>query len=127
MVESGLEQIYANKKKSKPMTELAHDLTGKTEVRITPVMVKHGDEQIAVDLWNLVIKGETHTIGELLVNHINHLDPDIPFVSPKMDHLRDNQITIQVIHPTPEKITLDAIKQCIIIFENLIKQANAYR
>ena len=126
-VKTGIESIYhikgGGKKLIEPIT-LGLDTTGKLDLRIKPVIIKHSDESATLDMWNLSIKGETHTLGELIVNHIFAEDPNVPYVTPAMSHLRDDQTTIQLLHPEPEKITLNAIKNCITIFTNLIKQAS---
>lgn len=130
-VRVGLEMIYGvtgggkSKSETVPDVELGHDTTGKVELRKIPVMVKHEDQSITVELWKLTIKGETHTIGELIANHIYVLDADVPYVVPSMEHLRDQQITIELIHPEPKKICMKAIDTCIKTYEDLIKHAGA--
>jgi hypothetical protein len=100
--------------------DLALDSTGVVEVRLVPIMVRHEGEQTAMDLWRMTVKGETHTVSELIVNHAYLIDPEIPFITAKMIHPRDNQITIEILHPTPQKICLDAIDQTIEVFTGLI-------
>ena len=132
-VKIGLEKIYGiegggkKKTETEQEPELGHDTTGKVELRIRPVMVRHGDESISLDLWNIIIKGETHTIGNLITNYIYLADPDVPYVTSTMEHLRDNQITVQLLHPDPKKISLDAINNCIAVFEGLIGQTSPSR
>jgi len=124
---TGLQNIYrisGGGKKSKELEQdLSHDITGKVELRIVPVKVRHDNQSITVDLWRMTIKGETHTIGELIVNHIYDIDKEVPYVAPIMDHLRDQQITIELIHPEPERICINAISKCIDIYEDLLKQS----
>jgi len=91
-------------------------------VRSEPVNILHKEEMTTVDLWCLDIMNETHTIGELLVKQIYLLDPDIPFVKKHMDHPKDNQVTIQILHPDSLKLCINALETCI---EDFVKIKNA--
>jgi DNA-directed RNA polymerase subunit L len=128
---NGLRNIYGisgGGKKSieqEPEQALSHDSSGKVELRIVPVKVQHENQSIIVDLWRMTVKGETHTIGELIANHIYNIDREVPYVAPSMDHLRDQQITIELIHPEPDRICMDAISKCISIYEDLLKQSKS--
>lgn len=93
--------------------------SGKVSIRTDPVTVKHGPDSIVVDMWKMRIKGETHTIGHLIVKHLVMLDPDLPFARPHMDHPQDTNVTIQIIHPEPEKICKDVLTECIKTFTQI--------
>jgi DNA-directed RNA polymerase subunit L len=92
------------------------DTNNVLDVKTRPVNIRHENEKAIVDLWELCIYGETHTIGELIVKHIFEIDPEIPFVKKTMRHSRDDKIFIEIIHANPKKICIDAIKRCIEVF-----------
>lgn len=84
-----------------------------------PITVRHGDEQVTLDMWCMTVMNETHTIGELLVRHVYMCDPDIPFVRKFMNHPKDNRFTLQILHPNAADLAKDAIADCIKIFEQI--------
>lgn len=86
------------------------------DIKVSPVNVKHGDETAVAELYELVIYGETHTVGELIVKHIFMLNPDIGFVKKFMIHPRDEKVSIQIIHPNANKLCIDALEACIETF-----------
>ena len=62
---------------------------------------------------NVFIKGETHTIGEMLKHAIYDLDPSIPEVKTIVEHPSNRTIILSVNHTQPIKIIKDAIAKCI--------------
>jgi len=97
----------------------SEDGSGKVSIRTDPVTVKHGPDSVVVDMWKMRIKGETYTIGHLIVKHLVLLDPDLPFARPHMDHPQDTNVTIHIIHPEPEKICKDVLTGCIKTFTQI--------
>lgn len=124
-VKTGLESILAGivggkAQKTKLVDDTSGiDTTGRVVVTTRPVEVTHEDQKITVQCWNMTIFGETHTIGELIVFKIYELDPDVPQVKKKMEHPRDTQVTIEIIHPSASKLCMDAINACIKTFEQI--------
>jgi DNA-directed RNA polymerase subunit L len=89
--------------------------------------------QNLLDLENLVIKadsektkilirGEDHVIGNLLKRAIFDLDPSIGLINSTLEHPEIRVVTINIRHPTPTKIFLDAAKKLIDLFEDLKTQ-----
>lgn len=76
------------------------------------------------EIWSIKITGETHTIGEMLFKHILELDPGISNVKKRMNHPRDKNVYIDIVHSNPLKILTDAINLCIGIFKKIHKSTS---
>jgi DNA-directed RNA polymerase subunit L len=70
----------------------------------------------------ILIKGETHTIGNLLTSTIYRLDPSISLIKSEQKHYEIRVVKIIISHPTPMKIFTDAVKMLIKIFLSLKDQ-----
>jgi DNA-directed RNA polymerase subunit L len=72
----------------------------------------------------IMIKGESYTISDLIKRAILDLDPSIGLVNSTMLHPSIRTITINIRHPNAEKIFFDAVKNLEKIFSDLESQFN---
>lgn len=72
-------------------------------------------------LTKVEIKGETHTIGEILVYNVQKLDPTVANVSKHIIHPMDRRVVINIIHAEPIKIIMDACKLGIDNYNTIAK------
>lgn len=68
-----------------------------------------------------IIRGEDHTISQLLKITIFELDPSIGLVNAPEEHPLNRTIMITLIHMDPVKIIIDAIDKCINDFAKIRK------
>ncbi len=71
----------------------------------------------------LEIKGETHTIAELLLKHVYEIDPTIAFLRkiPIARGFSQRTITLELIHQDPQQIIKQACNRIIGIFNDIKK------
>ena len=100
------------------------DPDGIVDVSTRLVVSRNEDTETNQTLTIIRIRGETHTIGEMLVKHIYLLDTGIMNIKKRMNHPSENQVFIDIIHPNALKITLDAIDECINTFEKIKKESS---
>jgi DNA-directed RNA polymerase subunit L len=74
------------------------------------------------EVSRVVIRGEDHTIGELIKREIYTLDPGIGLINSTLEHPQIRTITINIKHPNPQKIFQDAVQSLIKKFQSLKKQ-----
>lgn len=67
----------------------------------------------------LIIRGEDHTISQLLKLTIFELDPSIGLVNDPIEHPLNRTIMLSIKHPQPIKILLDAIDECVKHFNKI--------
>lgn len=67
----------------------------------------------------ILIRGEDYTIGHLLRKTIFELDPSIGLVNDSLEHPTNRTIIINIRHPQPIKIFIDAIDECIKNFSKI--------
>jgi len=86
-----------------------------------PEAVSDGDiiANITQSLTKVEIKGETHTIGEILVYNVQKLDPSIANVSKHVIHPMIRSIIINIVHAEPIRILMDACKMGITNYEKI--------
>jgi len=70
----------------------------------------------------IVIRGEDHTIGNLLTKTIYELDPSIGLINSNLEHPQIRLITINIKHANPLKIFGDAVKKLINDFGHIKSQ-----
>jgi DNA-directed RNA polymerase subunit L len=85
------------------------------------LIIQHDDKKTRI-----LIKGEDHTIGNLLKYTIFKLAPGIGLVNSTLEHPQIRVVTINIIHPEPVKIFRDAAMLLIAQFQNLKKQFAAH-
>lgn len=71
---------------------------------------------------SILIRGEDHVIGNLIVKTVLDLDPKTPMINYKIIHPSNRSVVINVMHPQPIKIVIDALNTCYDIFDKLQKQ-----
>ena len=99
------------------------DPNGIVEVTTKLVVARNNDTESNQTLTVIRIRGETHTIGEMLVKHIYLLDSGIMNIKKRMNHPSESQVFIEMIHPNALKITLDAIDECLKVFNQIRKES----
>jgi len=77
-----------------------------------------GDKRIPT----ILIRGEDHVIGNLIVKTVLDLDSNTPFVNYEIKHPSNRSVIINIMHQEPIKIIIDALSKCYDIFDNLQKQ-----
>lgn len=91
-------------------------------IDITSRMVVVRDDKLSSSnqtLTSIRIRGETHTLGEMLVSGIYFRDPGIMNIKKRMNHPSENQVFIDIIHPNPIRILKDTIDDCVAVLKNI--------
>jgi DNA-directed RNA polymerase subunit L len=70
----------------------------------------------------ILIRGEDHTIGNILRYTIYKLDPKIGLVNYCLEHPQIRVVTINIIHPEPQRIFHDAATVAIACFQKIKAQ-----
>lgn len=94
--------------------EYLSDKKYSTHVRETPLGVH--------EVWELLVPGETHTIGEILLHYMYDADPSIPYIIKHMSHPNSSDVSIRAIHAEPARLCELAVNAAIETFESLKKQ-----
>lgn len=68
----------------------------------------------------IIIRGEDHTMGNLLSQMIFELDPNIGLINTPLIHPLNRTIILNIIHPQAIKITMDAVDKLLTIFQEII-------
>lgn len=92
--------------------------TAQTSVEITV----SGHDAAHVSIAEILVRGEDHVIGNLIVKTILELDPKIAGVLYKIIHPSNRSMIIKVMHSQPLKIVVDAITRCHDNFDSLQRQ-----
>lgn len=82
-------------------------------------VIQKGERSDAGSATSILIRGETHTIGNLLRQTIFDLDPAIANVRTSLEHPSNRAIILILQHPQPIKITKDAIDKCTAVFDKI--------
>lgn len=72
----------------------------------------------------IIIRGEDYTIGQLIKLTMFELDPRIGLINNPLEHPLNRTIMLNIKHPEPIKITIDAIDECVKNFEKIKKYFN---
>lgn len=79
-------------------------------------------DQLGKQVPTILIRGESYTIGNLIVKTVLELDPKISLVNYKIIHPSNRSVLIRVVHAQPIKIVIDALTKCHDTFDALQKQ-----
>jgi DNA-directed RNA polymerase subunit L len=71
---------------------------------------------------SILIRGEDHVIGNLIVKTVLRLDPKTPMINYKIIHPSNRSVVINIMHQQPIKIVTDAVGECYNTFDALQKQ-----
>lgn len=70
----------------------------------------------------IIVRGEDFTISQILRYGIFELDPNMGLINVKCEHIQNRSFILNIIHPNPIKLTLDAI----IVYTEKIEKIRKY-
>ncbi len=74
---------------------------------------------ITQTLTRISLKGESHTVGEILVYNVQKLDSGVSNVSKNIIHPMIRTVVIQIVHAEPIRIIMDACKLAIKNYDSI--------
>jgi DNA-directed RNA polymerase subunit L len=77
---------------------------------------------VSGSIAEILVRGEDHVIGNLIVKTILELDPNVAGALYKIIHPSNRSVVLKVMHSQPLKIVTDAITRCHDDFDNLQRQ-----
>jgi DNA-directed RNA polymerase subunit L len=86
-------------------------------VKNTKIVDVKKDNSDISDLYEIHIKGEYHTIGNLITRYVFNENPDIELVNYKLEHILKHKIIVTVCSSDYKKIIYSALTKCIEDFD----------